>query len=254
MSIIVERQEGVVIIHLARKEALNALSSSMMNDLVEAMKPMDTDPNVGCFIIAGSEKAFAVGADIKEMSKKTYLEMFHEDFFSAWEKFTSFRTPKIAAVSGYAFGGGCELAMMCDIIYASETAKFAQPEIKIGVIPGMGGSQRLTKLIGKAKAMDMILTGRIMDAYEAERAGLVARVLPQSELLPKTFESAKSISEFSKTAVVAARETVDRALEVGLREGILFERRLFHSLFATQDQKEGMGAFIDKREPVFTGT
>lgn len=254
MTIVVERQGGVVLIHLARIEALNALSSEMMNSLVDAMSPLDRDPTVGCFVITGSEKAFAVGADIKEMSKKSYLEMFHEDFFSAWEKFTSLRTPKIAAVSGYALGGGCELAMMCDIVYASDTAKFGQPEIKIGVIPGMGGSQRLTKLIGRAKAMDMILTGRIIDAFEAESAGLVARVVSQNKLMDCTMESAKSIAGFSKTAVVAARESVDRALEVGLREGVLFERRLFHSLFATKDQKEGMDAFIDKREPVFTGT
>jgi len=251
--IIVEQQDRVVIVTLNRPAARNALNSEIMNALAAELAPLDRDPGVGCFVLKGSDKAFAAGADIKEMADKSFPDMFGEDFFAAWDKFASFRTPKIAAVSGYALGGGCELAMMCDMIFASDTAMFGQPEIKLGVIPGMGGSQRLTKLVGKAKAMDMILTGRMMDATEAERCGLVARVLPAEKLLEETLAAAQTIAGYGKAATMAAREAVDRALEGGLREGILFERRIFHALFATQDQKEGMAAFIEKRPPQFQG-
>jgi enoyl-CoA hydratase len=236
-----------------RPEVLNALSSKVMIDLAEALKPLDRDPEVGCIVLTGTEKAFAAGADIKEMANKPYMDMFHEDFFAGWEEFYRLRTPKIAAVSGFALGGGCELAMMCDIVYASRSAKFGQPEIKLGVIPGMGGSQRLTRLIGKSKAMDMILTGRMMDAEEAERSGLVARVFDNDQLIDETMKAAKTIASYGKAATIAAREAVDRADEVSLREGLLFERRSFHALFATEDQKEGMAAFVEKRPPNFKG-
>ncbi len=251
MNIKIERKGRVVILTLDRPKALNALNQELMQEIVSVMQEFDKDPEVGCFIITGSVKAFAAGADIKEMKDKSYLEMFHEDYFAGWEQFTAIRTPKIAAVSGYALGGGCELAMMCDIIYASDTAKFGQPEIKLGVIPGIGGTQRLTKMIGKTKAMDWILTGRMIDADEAERSGLVARIFNSEELLEKTIEIAEEVASYSKTTVMVARETVDRAMELGLREGILFERRVFHALFSTNDQKEGMGAFIEKRPPNF---
>ncbi len=251
--IIVEQQDRVVIVTLNRPAARNALNSEIMNALAAELAPLDRDPGVGCFVLKGSDKAFAAGADIKEMADKSFPDMFGEDFFAAWDKFASLRTPKIAAVSGYALGGGCELAMMCDMIFASDTAMFGQPEIKLGVIPGMGGSQRLTKLVGKAKAMDMILTGRMMDATEAERCGLVARVLPAEKLLDETLAAAKTIAGYGKAATMAAREAVERALEGGLREGILFERRIFHALFATNDQKEGMAAFIEKRPAQFQG-
>ena len=251
--IIIEQQDRVVIVTLNRPAARNALNSEIMNALATDLAPLDRDAGVGCFVLKGSDKAFAAGADIKEMADKSFPDMFGEDFFAAWDRFASFRTPKIAAVSGYALGGGCELAMMCDMIFAADTAMFGQPEIKLGVIPGMGGSQRLTKLVGKAKAMDMILTGRMMDATEAERCGLVARVLPVDTLMDETLAAARAIAGYGKAATMAAREAVDRALEGGLREGILFERRIFHALFATQDQKEGMAAFIEKRPPQFQG-
>jgi len=251
--IIVEQQDRVVIVTLNRPAARNALNSEIMNALATELTPLDRDPGVGCFVLRGSDKAFAAGADIKEMADKSFTEMFAEDFFAAWDRFASFRTPKIAAVSGYALGGGCELAMMCDMIFASETAMFGQPEIKLGVIPGMGGSQRLTKLVGKAKAMDMILTGRMMDAVEAERCGLVARVIPAEQLMEETLVAARTIAGYGKLATMAAREAVERAQEGGLREGILFERRIFHALFSTADQTEGMAAFIEKRPPQFQG-
>ena len=250
-TILIERQGRVVIIRLNRPEALNALNSEMRQEMVAAMQEMDNDPDVGCFIITGSERAFAAGADIKELASKTYTEMLQEDFFVGWDAFTALRTPKIAAVSGYALGGGCELAMMCDMIFAADTAKFGQPEIKLGLIPGMGGSQRLTKLVGKAKAMDMILTGRMMGAEEAERAGLVARVIPAEQLMSETLDTATKIASYSKTTAMVAREAVERAQETNLREGILFERRTYYALWATEDAKEGMQAFIEKREPVF---
>ena len=249
----ITRDGGVVLVRMNRPEVLNALSSKVMNELAETLRPLDRDPAVGCFVLTGTEKAFAAGADIKEMAAKPYMDMFHEDFFSGWEGFYSLRTPKIAAVSGFALGGGCELAMMCDIIYASKSAKFGQPEIKLGVIPGMGGSQRLTRLIGRAKAMDMILTGRMMDAEEAERSGLVARVFDNDKLIDEAMKAAATIASYGKAATLAAREAVDRADEVSLREGLLFERRVFHALFATEDQKEGMAAFVEKRPPAFKG-
>lgn len=254
MSIQIERQGRVALVRLNRPQALNALNSAMMHEMVGTMAEMDRDPEVGCFVLTGNEKAFAAGADIKELASKTYLEMRHEDFFAPWDRFTALRTPKIAAVAGYALGGGCELAMMCDLIFAADTAKFGQPEIKLGLIPGMGGSQRLTKRVGKAKAMDMLLTGRMMDAEEAERAGLVARVIPADQLLAETLAAAETIADYSRTAVMAAREAVERALEGSLREGILFERRTYYALWATADACEGMQAFIEKREPNFTNS
>jgi enoyl-CoA hydratase len=253
MNTIVERFEGVVVVRLNRPKVLNALNSEVMCEIVEALRPLDRDPEVGCFILTGSERAFAAGADIKELESKSYMDMFHEDFFAGWDAFAALRTPKIAAVSGYALGGGCELAMMCDMIFAADTAKFGQPEIKLGLIPGMGGSQRLTKLVGKAKAMDMILTGRMMDAEEAERAGLVARVIPAEKLMEETLAAAQQIASYGKTAAIVGREAVERALELGLREGILFERRTYYALWATEDAREGMQAFIEKREPMFKG-
>lgn len=253
MTILVEHNGRIVTITLNRPKALNALNSEVMCDMISVMQKFDRDPDVGCFVITGSERAFAAGADIKELESKSYMDMFHEDFLSGWEAFAKIRTPKVAAVSGYALGGGCELAMMCDVIYASETAKFGQPEIKLGLIPGMGGSQRLTKLVGKAKAMDMILTGRMMGAEEAERAGLVARVFPAESFTAEVQAAAEMIAGYGKTAVLVARETVNQALEMGLQEGLLYERRNYHALWATHDAQEGMRAFIEKREPVFMG-
>ncbi|PZF92811.1 enoyl-CoA hydratase-related protein [Micromonospora deserti] len=249
----IEQRDRVVTVQLHRPEVLNALNTDLMTELVDTLRPLDRDPDVGCFVITGSDRAFAAGADIREMASKTALEMFTEDFFAGWDAFAALRTPKIAAVAGYALGGGCELAMMCDLIFAADSARFGQPEITLGVIPGIGGTQRLTKLIGKAKAMDMILTGRLMDAEEAERAGLVARVFPADRLLPETTAVAETIAAYGKPAAMAAREAVDRALEVGLREGLLFERRAFHALFATEDQAEGMRAFLEKRPARFRG-
>lgn len=249
----VEQHDRVVTVELHRPEVRNALNTELMTELLDALRPLDRDPAVGCFVITGSERAFAAGADIREMAPKSSVEMFAEDFFAGWDGFAALRTPKIAAVAGYALGGGCELAMMCDIIFAADDARFGQPEIALGVIPGIGGTQRLTKLVGKAKAMDMILTGRLMDASEAERSGLVARVFPADRLLPETMAVAEKIAAFGKLAAMTAREAVDRALEVGLREGMLFERRVFHALFATGDQAEGMRAFLEKRPARFTG-
>ncbi|MDX3227694.1 enoyl-CoA hydratase-related protein [Streptomyces sp. ME19-01-6] len=249
----IEQHERVVIARLHRPTVLNALNSEVMTELVAALSPLDIDPDVGCFVITGSERAFAAGADIKEMAPKSFVEMAEEDFFAGWEGFAALRTPKLAAVRGYALGGGCELAMMCDLILAGESAVFGQPEIKLGVIPGIGGTQRLTGLVGKAKAMDLILTGRTMDAQEAERCGLVSRIVPDDRLMEEAVEVAAAIASYGRTAVRAAREAVERALEVGLREGLLFERRTFHALFATEDQSEGMRAFLDKRAPRFTG-
>jgi enoyl-CoA hydratase len=253
MSIQIERNGRVAIVRLNRPKVLNALNSEVMCEMVTRMGALDGDPEVGCFVITGSERAFAAGADIKELASKSYMDMVHEDFFAPWDKFTAIRTPKIAAVSGYALGGGCELAMMCDLIYAADTAKFGQPEIKLGLIPGMGGTQRLTKLVGKAKAMDLILTGRMMDAAEAERAGLVARVFPADELMTETLAAAAMMAGYGRTAVFAAREAIERAQESSLREGLLFERRTYYALWATQDAQEGMRAFMEKREPAFVG-
>ncbi|WP_329311304.1 enoyl-CoA hydratase [Streptomyces sp. NBC_01262] len=249
----IERHDRVVTVTLHRPEVLNALSTELMTELTDALRPLDRDPGVGCFVVTGSERAFAAGADIKEMADRTFPEMYAEDYFAGWDAFAALRTPKIAAVAGYALGGGCELAMLCDFVIAADTARFGQPEIKLGVIPGIGGTQRLTRLVGKAKAMDLILTGRLMDAAEAERSGLVARVVPAARLADEAATTAAAIASHGKPAAMAAREAVDRALEMGLREGVLFERRLFHSLFATEDQKEGMRAFLEKRPAHFTG-
>ena len=252
-TVLIERDGRVAIARLNRPQALNALNGQVMRELGDKLSAFDSDPDVGCIIVTGSEKAFAAGADIKEMAGQSFGEMFGGDFFSGWEKFWKVRTPKIAAVSGFALGGGCELALMCDTIFAADTAKFGQPEIKLGVMPGMGGSQRLTRLIGKSKAMDMILTGRMMDAAEAERCGLVSRVVPAAQLMTEALAAAKIIAGYGKLAVMMAREAVDRAQEVNLAEGLLYERRAFHALFATEDQKEGMAAFVEKRAAVFKG-
>ncbi|WP_420750427.1 enoyl-CoA hydratase [Rhodococcus sp. O3] len=250
-TILLDRKGRVGLITLNRPKALNALNSQLMREVVAAVEELDADREIGAIVITGSEKAFAAGADIKEMAPKTYSEAYGEDFFSDWDKISSARTPIIAAVSGYALGGGCELAMLCDFIIAADTAKFGQPEIKLGVIPGIGGSQRLTRAVGKAKAMDMCLTGRNMDAEEAERAGLVSRIVPAAELLDVALETATTIASMSLSAAIMAKEAVNRAFETTLAEGVKFERRLFHSTFATADQKEGMAAFIEKRTPEF---
>ena len=253
MTIQIEKHGRTVIVRLNRPDVLNALNSDMMREIVTELEVLDRDPEVGCFVLTGNERAFAAGADIKELASKSYMDMYHEDFFAPWDRFAALRTPKIAAVSGYALGGGCELAMMCDLIYAAENAKFGQPEIKLGLIPGMGGSQRLTKLVGKAKAMDMLLTGRMMDAEEAERAGLVARIIPTEDLMMETLAAAEMIGCYGKVAIMAAREAVERAQEGSLREGLLFERRTYYALWATADANEGMQAFMDKRPPIFVG-
>ena len=249
----IERDGRVVTAVLNRPEVLNALNTEVLEELLATLTPLDRDPDIGCFVITGSDRAFAAGADIREMSQKSSVDMFTEDYFTGWDTFAALRTPKIAAVAGYALGGGCELAMMCDFVIAADTAKFGQPEIKLGVIPGIGGTQRLTALVGKSKAMDLILTGRLMDAEEAERAGLVARVVPAAHLRSEAASTAATIASYSKPATMVAREAVNRALEVGLTEGVLFERRTFHALFATEDQKEGMAAFLAKRPAHFTG-
>jgi enoyl-CoA hydratase len=247
------RADRVVIARLNRPEALNALNGALMTELTGKLARLDDDSDTGCFVLTGSEKAFAAGADIKDMQTMSSINMLKSDYFSGWESFWRLKTPKVAAVSGFALGGGCELAMMCDTVYASENAKFGQPEIRLGVIPGMGGSQRLARLIGRVKAMDMILTGRTMDAEEALEAGLVARVFPQETLLDETIKAASEIANFSKIATGMAREAVNRADEISLSEGLLFERRVFHALFASKDQKEGMAAFTEKRKPEFKG-
>jgi len=250
-NVVFARKDRVVTATLNRPEALNALNSETMLELVDELAHIDRDPGVGCFVIQGSGKAFAAGADIKEMASKTFSDAFIEDFLAPWDRFAELRTPKVAAVGGYALGGGCELAMMCDFIIASNDAKFGQPEVKLGTIPGMGGSQRLTRLVGRAKAMDMIMTGRTMDAAEAERSGLVARVVGADAAETEVEEVARLIASFSKVAVIAGREAVLRAQECSLSDGVRFERRLFHALFSTADQREGMAAFIEKRKPSF---
>jgi enoyl-CoA hydratase len=250
-NILVERRGRVGLVTLNRPEALNALNRATLDELVAAVSAMDTDPGVGAVVITGSGKAFAAGADIKEMASKGYMEMYDADWFRGWEDLTRLRIPLIAAVSGFALGGGCELAMMCDFIIAGDNAKFGQPEINLGVLPGMGGSQRLARAVGKAKAMDMILTGRFIDAEEAERSGLVARVVPAADTVEEALQAAEVIASKSKPAAMLAKEAVNAAFETGLAQGVLFERRLFHSLFATEDQKEGMAAFSEKRQPEF---
>lgn len=251
-TILVTREGRVGTITLNRPKALNALNSQVMAEVTTAAAEFDDDEGIGAIILTGSEKAFAAGADIKEMANLSFAEVFTSDFFALWGEFAATRTPTIAAVAGYALGGGCELAMMCDILIAADTAKFGQPEIKLGVLPGMGGSQRLTRAIGKAKAMDLILTGRTIDAEEAERSGLVSRVVPADKLLDEAAEVAATIAGMSRNASRMAKEAVDRAFESTLTEGLLYERRLFHSTFATEDQKEGMAAFTEKRPANFT--
>jgi enoyl-CoA hydratase len=244
--------EKVAIITLNRPKQLNALNDQLMDELGHALKGFDADSAIGCMVITGSEKACAAGADITAMAKLTFSEVYRNDFITRnWEAMKSVRKPVIAAVSGFALGGGCELAMMCDFIIASDTAKFGQPEIKIGIIPGAGGTQRLPRAVGKSKAMDMALTGRLMDAVEAERAGLVSRVVSLDKLMNETLGAALVISDFSHMATMAAKESVNRAFEGSLSDGVMFERRMFHALFATQDQKEGMDAFVNKRKAVF---
>ncbi|MCL6705756.1 enoyl-CoA hydratase [Pseudomonas sp. R2.Fl] len=250
-TLLVETRGAVAIVTLNRPQALNALNSTVMTELVGALKTFQSDPAIGAVVLAGSEKAFAAGADIKEMQSIDFVDAYLGDFISGWDGVGALRKPLIAAVSGFALGGGCELAMMCDFIIASETARFGQPEITLGIIPGMGGTQRLTRAVGKAKAMDLCLTGRMMDAAEAERSGLVARVVPYERLLDEAVEAATKIAAFSRPAVAMAKESVDRAFEQTLGEGLRFERRLFHSLFATEDQKEGMAAFVEKRKAAF---
>ena len=252
-TILVEQRGPVTLVTLNRPQALNALNGQVLSDLIAAFAAFDVDAGQGCAVLTGSEKAFAAGADIKEMQAQGFAEMYGSNYFSGWERFTETRKPVIAAVAGYALGGGCELAMMCDFILAADTAKFGQPEIKLGVSPGMGGSQRLTRAVGKAKAMEMCLTGRMMDAAEAERAGLISRVVPAAELVEEAVKVATTIAGMAPLAVKANKEMVDAAFENGLAQGIRFERRLFHGLFGTQDQKEGMAAFVEKRPGKWTG-
>jgi enoyl-CoA hydratase len=251
-TIIAEVRGKVGLITLNRPKALNALNSQVLSELTAALGAFDADHGIGAIVITGSDKAFAAGADIKEMQNKTYVEAFLEDFFAGWDNVGRVRKPLIAAVAGYALGGGCELAMMCDFIIAADNAKFGQPEITLGVMPGMGGSQRLTRAVGKAKAMDMCLTGRMMDAAEAERSGLVSRVVPAAGLLDEALAAAAKIADFSLPSVMMAKEAVNRAFETTLAEGLRFEKRLFHSMFALDDQTEGMSAFIEKRKANFT--
>ncbi|KQV84186.1 enoyl-CoA hydratase [Rhizobium sp. Root1220] len=250
-TLIVENRGAVGLITLNRPQALNALNSTVLKELLLAHAGFQADDAIGAIVLTGSERAFAAGADIKEMQLLDYVDVYSHDLMSGWDDVAKVRKPVIAAVSGFALGGGCELAMMCDFIIASETAKFGQPEITLGVIPGMGGSQRLTRAIGKSKAMDLILTGRMMDAAEAERAGLVSRVVAPGRLLDEALEAAAKIASLSRPSVLMAKEAVNRALETTLEEGLRFERRLFHSLFSTEDQKEGMTAFVEKRKPHF---
>jgi len=251
-NIIVETRGRVGLIALNRPQAMNALNDALMNELGEALAAFDADEAIGAIVITGSDKAFAAGADIAAMKDWGYMDVYKGQYITRnWERMKSVRKPVIAAVAGYALGGGCELAMMCDIIFAAESARFGQPEIKLGIIPGAGGTQRLPRAVGKAKAMDLVLTGRMMDAAEAERAGLVSRVVPAERLMDEALAAAERIAEFSLPSVMMAKESINRAYEAPLAEGILFERRLFHALFATEDQKEGMAAFIEKRKPNF---
>ena len=248
-NIIVETKGRVGVIRFNRPHALNALNRALIAELTQAVAAFDADASIGCLLITGSEKAFAAGADIKEMADKTFIEAYGGNFCADWDCLARARKPVVAAVGGFALGGGCELAMQCDIIIAADTAKFGQPEIKLGVIPGIGGTQRLTRAVGKAKAMDLILTGRMMDAAEAERSGLVARVVPAASLMDEAMKAAETIAGMSLPSVMAGKEAVNAAEESSLAEGVRFERRIFHSLFATEDQKEGMKAFVEKRKP-----
>ena len=248
-NILVETQGRVGIIRLNRPKALNALNKALIAELTQAIETFDADEKIGCMLITGNDKAFAAGADIKEMADKPFIDAYLGDFVSNWNVAARARKPIVAAVAGFALGGGCELAMQCDIVIAADTARFGQPEIKLGVIPGIGGTQRLARAVGKAKAMDLILTGRMMDAAEAEKSGLVARLVPPEKLMDEAMKVAETIANMSLPSVLAGKEAVNRAFEGGLSEGMAFERRIFHSLFATEDQKEGMKAFIEKRTP-----
>jgi enoyl-CoA hydratase len=251
-TLIVEIEDYVATIRLNRPDALNALNARLMSELAQAVTEADRNETVRCIILTGSEKAFAAGADVKEMAELSYVDVFEADFFAQdADTIARARKPIIAAVAGYALGGGCELAMICDFIIAADNAKFGQPEINLGIVAGMGGSQRLTRFVGKAKAMDMHLTGRFMDAAEAERCGLVSRVVPLKSLMEETMKAAQKIAEKSKITTMAVKESVNRAFETTLREGLLYERRMFHAMFATEDQKEGMAAFLEKRQPQF---
>jgi len=253
-NIVVDTRGQIGLITLNRPTALNALNSELMRELGAALMTFDADDAIGAIVITGSDKAFAAGADIKEMQPKTFVDVYKGDFItSEWETVTRIRKPVIAAVAGYALGGGCELAMMCDFILAADNAKFGQPEINLGIMPGAGGTQRLTRFVGKSKAMEMNLTGRFMDAAEAERAGLVSRIIPADELVDEALATAAKIAAKGAVAVLAVKEAVNRAYETTLAEGVRFERRMFHALFATEDKSEGMAAFIDKRSPDFSG-
>jgi enoyl-CoA hydratase len=250
-NIVVETRGKIGIIRLNRPQALNALNAALIAELTQAVAAFEADAGIACMIVTGSEKAFAAGADIKEMADKSYMDAFMGDFAANWDALSRARKPTVAAVAGFALGGGCELVMMCDLVIAADNAKFGQPEIKLGVIPGIGGTQRLTRAVGKAKAMDLCLTGRMMDAAEAERSGLVARVVPAASLMDEAIKVAETIASMSLPTLMIAKESVNRAFETTLTEGMRFERRVFHSLFATADQKEGMAAFVSKRPPKF---
>ena len=250
-TILVETRGHVGLITLNRPNALNALNAALIGELGQAVDAFEANPRIACMVLTGSDKAFAAGADIKEMAALTFIDAFAKDFGVALDRVALARKPIVAAVAGYCLGGGCELAMMCDVLIAADSAKFGQPEINLGVMPGLGGTQRLPRLIGKAKAMDLILTGRLMDAAEAERAGLVSRVVPAADLLDRAMEVAEKIADLSLPAVMMAKEAVNRSLETSLAEGVRFERRLFHAMFALEDQKEGMAAFVEKRKPNF---
>ena len=251
-TILTETRGRVLLITLNRPKALNAINRQLTAELIDAATRADADPGIGCIVVTGSERAFAAGADVKEMQAASYADMFAGDRFADWERFTALRTPVIAAVAGFALGGGCELAMMCDFILAADTAQFGQPEIKLGIMPGIGGSQRLTRFVGKSKAMEMCLTGRTMDAAEAERAGLVSRGVPAAELAAEAMKAAETIAAMSLPIAMMTKEAVNRAYETTLAEGVRFERRVFHAMFATEDQKEGMAAFVEKRPPRFS--
>ena len=250
-NIIVETRGKVGIVTLNRLNGLNALNDALISELGQALDAFEADASIGAIVITGSQKAFAAGADIKQMQSKTFMDVFKEDFLGSWDRVSRTRKPVIAAVAGLALGGGCELAMMCDFIIAADTAEFGQPEVTLGIMPGAGGTQRLTRAVGKAKAMDLILTGRRMPAEEAERSGLVARVVPAAQLIEEALKAAEKIASFSQPIVAMAKESVNRSYETTLAEGLRFERRLFHAMFATEDQKEGMAAFAEKRKPMF---
>ncbi|WP_018699357.1 enoyl-CoA hydratase [Amorphus coralli] len=250
-TILYETRGKVALITLNRPKAMNALNAQLVDELVDALRHVEADENLGCSVITGSERAFAAGADIKEMASLDFIDAYKGDFIASWDRVATMRKPVVAAVAGYALGGGCELAMMCDFIIAADTAKFGQPEITLGVMPGAGGTQRLTRFVGKSKAMEMVLTGRMMGAEEAERSGLVSRVVPAGELVGEAVAAAEKIADFSQPIVMMAKESVNRAYETTLAEGVRFERRLFHAMFSTADQKEGMEAFASKRSPQF---